>query len=438
MNFYPNPKCKQYTVLQVPDQPKLAYDEQRNLDRSIAFGNIRSLLLLSLLFLSNPSTLHSALPFSLGNVKWLHSDVSGWRVTANLKRVSTSASSIVLDYDKANSWPVGSTGGTAVVANPWIFIEESGRWYAATFEWLRPGQTKKSIRAVNGDHIKRSPFQSWKPNPGTTYYFMVSGLARGAERNVKERSNIVAYTWPGSSAGTDGDSTESGTGSTGGSSTGSGGAGSGNSDGSGSAGSGSGGTGGSGQDPMTLKPRKFVKWAFQSRLGRKPTLRETLKYAGQISMGILSKKKLLEILEKKASSSFDLSGVTWLYPDVSGWAQTAELKVSFSGNRIIMDYSTVASGPGAYGKDNPKGFNANGWIFVKRSGQWLGATWTWLRPEKSWRDISDVSGSTIKREPLGSFKPASGETYYFMVSGLARMGLKNIKERSNLVKVTWP
>ncbi|GEM_PF-2452311 len=135
---------------------------------------------------------------------------------------------------------------------------------------------------------------------------------------------------------------------------------------------------------------------------------------------------------------FDLKQANWLYQDVSSWEVTARLNVSFSGNRITMDYDKVNNWPLVQFPTEPKKFNANGWIFAKEGGQWHAASWTWLRPEKFWRDKSDVSGTTIKRAPLHNFTPQSGKTYYFMVSGLARMGLSNIQERSNVVKVVWP
>lgn len=132
---------------------------------------------------------------SLGSVKWLHSNVSGWDQTANLS-VSFSGGMIRLNYDKAKEWPSVNVDGTDVNANPWVFVKLNGRWYGATFEWLRPGQTSKPTTTVNGDHIKRSPLDSWSPVSGERYGFMVSGLARTDVRNVKERSNVVMATWP--------------------------------------------------------------------------------------------------------------------------------------------------------------------------------------------------------------------------------------------------
>ena len=63
-------------------------------------------------------------------------------------------------------------------------------------EWLRTGQTTKSARSVNGDHIKVSPLNRWAPRSGETYGFMVSGLARTEARNVQERTNVLMVRWP--------------------------------------------------------------------------------------------------------------------------------------------------------------------------------------------------------------------------------------------------
>ncbi len=134
-------------------------------------------------------------PIDLSTVEWLHSDVSGWSRTASLS-VTISSSTITLDYDKASDWPGVDVNGTSLNANPWIFVYQGGVWYAATFEWLRPGQTSKPTYTVAGDHIKVSPLDNFSPVSGTQYGFMVSGLARTSTRNVEERSNVVMATWP--------------------------------------------------------------------------------------------------------------------------------------------------------------------------------------------------------------------------------------------------
>ena len=129
-----------------------------------------------------------------GPVHWLHTDVSSWPVTASLG-ASVGGGTINMPYSKASVWP--AVGG--VNANPWVIVNLNGQWYAATFEWLRHGQTSKPVGVLDGsmgDHIKASPLSGWRPRSGERIGLMVSGLARAQSRNVRERSNIVMVTWP--------------------------------------------------------------------------------------------------------------------------------------------------------------------------------------------------------------------------------------------------
>ena len=126
--------------------------------------------------------------------KFLHADVSSWPVTASLS-ASVSGSTINMPYSKSKVWPAND----GVNANPWVFANVGGQWYAATFEWLRYGQTSKPKGVLDGsmgDHIKVSPLSGWEPTSGERIGFMVSGLARSGVRNVKERSNISWVVWP--------------------------------------------------------------------------------------------------------------------------------------------------------------------------------------------------------------------------------------------------
>jgi len=138
----------------------------------------------------------AAVPQDLSGVTWLHTDVSGWAPTADLAAVRVGGGQICFDHDKANVWPGVEIDGLSLNANPWIFVWQDNRWYAATFEWMRVGQTCKSAGAVAGDHIKRAPLQDFRPVSGTRYGFMISGLARAAQRNVLERSRVVMVEWP--------------------------------------------------------------------------------------------------------------------------------------------------------------------------------------------------------------------------------------------------
>ena len=126
------------------------------------------------------------------SIKWLHTDVSRWPVTTTVK-VSFSGDKIQFPYGKAKTWR--SVDG--VNANPWVIAKVGGQWYAATFEWLRFGQTVKPKHTVRGDHTKASPLSGgWAPQKGDRVGIFVSGLARAKSRNHQERSNVVMVTWP--------------------------------------------------------------------------------------------------------------------------------------------------------------------------------------------------------------------------------------------------
>ena len=133
-----------------------------------------------------------------GPITWLHTDVTEWPVTASMS-ASVGGGMIRFPYDKANVWPGVMIDGGAVNANPWVIVKFEGRWYAATFEWLRPGQVSKPMGVLDGsrgDHIKVPPLNRWRPRSGERFGIMVSGLARSSQRNVLERSNVSMVTWP--------------------------------------------------------------------------------------------------------------------------------------------------------------------------------------------------------------------------------------------------
>jgi hypothetical protein len=126
-------------------------------------------------------------------VTWLHADVSRWTVTSKITDVSIGDPPLCIEHTKSGRWPV--VDGTE--GNPWVFAQINGRWYAGTYEWLRPGQTCKQIDAGNiGPHVKRSPLETWRPKSGELVGFMVSTLARDSKRSVDERTNIVLVRWP--------------------------------------------------------------------------------------------------------------------------------------------------------------------------------------------------------------------------------------------------
>lgn len=131
---------------------------------------------------------------------WLHTDVSDWPVTSQITEIRFTPKTLEVKHTGAGSWKTITLGNGAVVeGNPWVMAWVDNELFAATYEWLRPGQTKKNINAANiGAHIKTQPLASWRPQNGDTVYFMVSALAResdAARRGSQERSNIVSVRW---------------------------------------------------------------------------------------------------------------------------------------------------------------------------------------------------------------------------------------------------
>jgi hypothetical protein len=123
-------------------------------------------------------------------VTFLGLDVSGWTQTATLT-ASMSGGKVTLNYDKASVW----SAVDGAVANPWAIVDYNGQRYAATWEWLKPGQTSKDMSGKSwSGHFKRGELSGWEPTAGDRIGLFVSGLCRDSRRNVSERSNVVWVT----------------------------------------------------------------------------------------------------------------------------------------------------------------------------------------------------------------------------------------------------
>ncbi len=136
----------------------------------------------------------------LEGVVWLDTNISGWAQTSTLN-ARVSGATLELKHTQADQWPTASTrasDGGPLNGNVWILVNVGGTWHAATWDWMRSGQTSKGTASVRGTggHISRAPLNSFTPKSGETYGFMVSTPARGGERTINERSNVSAVTWP--------------------------------------------------------------------------------------------------------------------------------------------------------------------------------------------------------------------------------------------------
>jgi hypothetical protein len=145
----------------------------------------------------------------LSQVTFLHANVSGWPATSRVERVEVGPGRICVDHSKLGTWPSLVLQGEAIEGNPWVVAQVGGRWYAGTYEWLRPGQHCKTLGATPptstvadqlGPHIKQAPLDGWRPRPGERVGVFVSTHARGSERTLNERTNVVAFEWPAAGA----------------------------------------------------------------------------------------------------------------------------------------------------------------------------------------------------------------------------------------------
>ena len=149
--------------------------------------------------------------FTWDKVRWLNShNVSCWPTASNITSVDVKQNGqICIDHSKKGQWPEAiPLESTVLEGNPYIIVKIDGTYYAATYEWLRPGQVCKlgfagplSITYASKDslgrHTKRHPLQNWEPKGGEVIGFMVSGLARlQVTPNAVERSQIIWYKLP--------------------------------------------------------------------------------------------------------------------------------------------------------------------------------------------------------------------------------------------------
>ncbi|RBP51611.1 hypothetical protein [Arenicella xantha] len=169
----------------------------------------------------------------------------------------------------------------------------------------------------------------------------------------------------------------------------------------------------------------------------------TIKYAMKV---ILASILLSTLISTAANAAFpnDFSDVTWIDPNVSGWSQTSQISVNVSGSRLIINDTKRNVWPARYHNTLRNSCcNRSLWIFIKYEGRWYATTFEYMRYGQTDKNIEAVNGQQIKRAPFlrpgFEWKPAKGEVYGFMTSGMARFNLldNNVAERSNVALYRW-
>jgi hypothetical protein len=145
-------------------------------------------------------------------------------------------------------------------------------------------------------------------------------------------------------------------------------------------------------------------------------------------------------LPDASSDAIPLNTVRWLGPNISAWPITTELTLSISGGVFRLHNDKSRLWPGGLEARGGGQINGNAWVFVNVGGTWHAATWEYLRVGQHEKKKEWVKGTDghINSAPLSTWVPRSGETYGFMVSTLARGGVRTINERSNVSLITWP
>jgi hypothetical protein len=130
------------------------------------------------------------------DVTYLHTNIADWPQTSVVTGITMGPSQICVFHTGANRFPVSIFGEIEVEGNLWVFAPIGGRWYGATWDWVRPGQQCKGENKyqLGPDQIRIPPMNTWIPESGSPICFAVSARARDGVPAGQERSNIACTT----------------------------------------------------------------------------------------------------------------------------------------------------------------------------------------------------------------------------------------------------
>lgn len=149
------------------------------------------------------------------------------------------------------------------------------------------------------------------------------------------------------------------------------------------------------------------------------------------------------------ADQINVSDVRWLHDNIGSWRATSTIRSvrirDVPAGGVCIEHTKAQSWPGV--TFDGTSLAGNAWVFAKINGRWHAGTYEWLRPRQickftvrgQHQSPSREIGPHVKTPPLRDWVPRSGETVGFMVSTLARFGRRGpVRERSNIVLVTWP
>jgi hypothetical protein len=146
--------------------------------------------------------------FDEDKIIWLHTDVSGWDVTSTVTGGHITHDELCVYHTKAGEWPkvygiFPEDPEAPMEGNIWVIARVEGLWYAATFDYLRPGdECKYEDFSPSGEGPGPStfgavPLSTWLPQSGEPVYMFMSTLARHEVLGpLQERSDYVRLIWP--------------------------------------------------------------------------------------------------------------------------------------------------------------------------------------------------------------------------------------------------
>jgi hypothetical protein len=146
--------------------------------------------------------------FDENNIIWLHTDVSGWDVTSTVTASHINYTELCVFHTMAGQWPevlgiFPEEPEAPMEGNIWVIARVDGLWYAATFDYLRPGdECKYEDFSPAGEGPGPStfgavPLSTWLPQTGEPVWMFMSTVARHKPLGpVHERSDYVLLIWP--------------------------------------------------------------------------------------------------------------------------------------------------------------------------------------------------------------------------------------------------
>lgn len=119
-------------------------------------------------------------------------DIGSWPVTSTPERVQANDGTVVFEHTMAGEWPLVNYGDIYVEGCIWTIAPTKDGWRAATWDRLRPGQTKKDMDAEDYQEPYALAFP-WVPRVGDVVGYLVSTPARMDERGPYDQRSPIAW-----------------------------------------------------------------------------------------------------------------------------------------------------------------------------------------------------------------------------------------------------